>query len=176
MGDKSGLADKLSELDLSDGNTGPDNGKRDICPWYYRPETELEPFSNSANVWPETLCYECRNISVSRFIGTPGSREYTFEKTYRETCVDASCCALCRAIEDSIRVSRLYPGGQEPSLISPTSHVRLVPKVNRSWKVFSSWKRPGHHVPVATMIMTELNPYPMRPHFCSGTTHGEKGI
>lgn len=56
---------------------------------------------------------------------------FTFKKTYAETQQDAAIRALCRAVEDSIRMSRLYPVGRQGSLfIDEQGRIHLQPAIS----------------------------------------------
>jgi hypothetical protein len=123
----------LSVGGSEDGNAQPtgNRGGNDICEWYSRPDlAHPVAFSYNANVSPGELCDECKALSIPRLIGTRHRRGYTFRKTYAETNRDAVMCALCRAIEDSLMLSALYPGGRQSIHIPHENHVRLSPSIN----------------------------------------------
>lgn len=106
-----------------------------ICSWYRRPDLEHACFADNAGVAPTSFCDECSALSgQNHLLGKFKPKSYVhlqdgyaFRKTYAETRRDASICSLCRAVEDSITLSRLYPIGPRPRPIPPDSHISLEP-------------------------------------------------
>lgn len=125
------------------------------CRWYRRPDLEHEEFFHNADLSPTALCEECRAIPsrladiFSRRPGTPESKGesrrngFTFKKSYAKTQQDAATCALCRAVDDSIRLSQLYPGVNGPLLFDKESHVLLQPLCDGPLKGFYIKQAPG---------------------------------
>lgn len=100
----------------------------EFCAWYSRPDLEHDFFSHNANILPTDLCTECKESASHKLIEIYNNKRggYTFQKTYEEICRDAAICALCRAIDDSTHLSRLFPSALWPSVVpQPDSTIRL---------------------------------------------------
>ncbi|KAI8682481.1 HET domain-containing protein [Fusarium sp. Ph1] len=100
----------------------------EFCAWYSRPDLDHDFFLHNANVLPTDLCTECKESASHELIEIYNNKRggYTFRKTYAEICRDAAVCALCRAIDDSTHLSRLFPSVLTPSVVPPPdSTIRL---------------------------------------------------
>ncbi|KAH7270940.1 heterokaryon incompatibility protein-domain-containing protein [Fusarium solani] len=149
----------------------------EFCAWYSRPDLEHAFFLHNANVLPTDLCTECKESASHELIKIYNNNldGYTFRKTYAEICRDAAVCALCRAIDDSTHLSRLFPPVATPSAVPPpdsTIHLNshfydsFVGEEGEGYYVFA--RLPNDNLP------TDSDAQPYRGHE-SDNSSGEGG-